>query len=457
VLSKINSPNIERLANSRSIFLIAVSTVVSILALFYFSIFALRNVIQQKDEVALDYSQRLLDVERLFLAAEKQVSSSRGFLLFRNPQMLTQVEEARKEFDFYIEELMKEVKTGRGEQYLNDIIAINIEYQKQVNEILAQRQQNDLAAIEKYFVQDLGPKREQMYQLLEDFEVYKRNLLEKRRAESVSAATRSWRFSLMMGILATLIIPSLAWLLYHAIIRHQEALAAVKMRQDVLASVSHDLKNPLGTIILGANMLERKAPDNESGQQVKHLAERMRKSGESMNALIEDLLNLARIEAGNLTLKRDPIDPHLLTREAYEMLQTLAASKGIQVQLKDELGVTNLQGDYQKLLRVFSNLIGNAVKFTPPGGQIKILAQQWHDHQLIFSVIDSGPGIPAEELTTIFERFWQAKHTAHQGTGLGLSICKGIIEAHGGKIWAETQQKQGATFCFTLPLMHQSA
>ena len=110
-----------------------------------------------------------------------------------------------------------------------------------------------------------------------------------------------------------------------------------------------------------------------------------------------------------------------------------------------------VQADAQRILQVLSNLLGNAARFTPPGAEIKVRAQR-ADDQVVFSVADSGPGIPAEHLPHIFDRFWQARRTGRHGIGLGLAIVKGIVEAHGGRVWAESELGVGSTFFFTLPI-----
>jgi signal transduction histidine kinase len=451
----LNSTAIKTSIKSR-IYLLATVAVAAILALFYLSIFSLGSVIRQKDEVALDYSERLLDVERLFLAAEKQVSSSRGYLLFKNQEMLLKVEEAREEFDLYRTQLEREVTTDQGRQYLSQITEVNREYQLVVDRLLKLRMQNDLQAIRDVFVDELSPKREELYQLLRDFEAYKKNLLEQVRAESVLAAQQGWRHSLIMGVMASLIIPFLAWLLYRALMQRQQAQAQVKMRQDVLASVSHDLKNPLWTILIGAGLIKQKAPDNESGRLLKQLADKIKNAGDSMNALIEDLLSLASIESGSLPIKQQVFEASTLAEEAHQMLQMLAQPKKITVNYQFLSPPALLEADYQKLLRVLSNFIGNAVKFTPEQGEIKLRVEAGQGEQLIFAVSDTGPGIAPENLQHVFNQFWQAQATAHQGSGLGLAIAKGIIDAHSGEIWVESQLGQGATFYFSVPLLRQT-
>src|SRR6266851_1911414 len=161
--------------------------------------------------------------------------------------------------------------------------------------------------------------------------------------------------------------------------------------------------------------------------------------------LIEDLLDLASIEAGRLTVerKRHPVTP--LVQEALELVEPMAAQKKLRLERELPSEPLDFDCDRERVLQVFGNLIGNAIKFTPEGGTIKVRAEMRGDETL-FSVADTGPGIRPDELPHVFDRYWQAKKTARLGTGLGLSIAEGLVEAHGGHIWVESTPGRGSTF-----------
>jgi signal transduction histidine kinase len=178
--------------------------------------------------------------------------------------------------------------------------------------------------------------------------------------------------------------------------------------------------------------------------------EAIQRSAERMKRLIDDLLDLASLEAGRFQLERHPHDAVALLGEAYEQLQPLALTKGLHLEKRapEELGM--IDGDRERLLQVFGNLGGNAVKFTPAGGTI-VLSAERAPEGVRFALTDTGPGIPAEDLGRIFDRFWRVKQGYRQGTGLGLSIAKGIVEAHGGHIGVESRTGAGSRFYFVVP------
>jgi PAS domain S-box-containing protein len=240
--------------------------------------------------------------------------------------------------------------------------------------------------------------------------------------------------------------------LYHA------AEAAVRARDDVLAVVSHDLGNPLSAIRIGTTLLLRAmGPDRPLGGGWEHLAG-IKQSVEQMERLIRDLLEVKRIEAGQLALDARPVRPTALVANVVEMMAPLAEGKSIAIEAHVAHSLPLVSADGVRVVQALSNLVGNAVKFTHAGGRVEIRAQL-AKHEVIFSVIDDGPGIDADDLDRIFDRFWQARRSRDTGggLGLGLAIVKGIVHAHGGRVWAESQPGRGTAIHFTLPLAADGA
>jgi PAS domain S-box-containing protein len=231
---------------------------------------------------------------------------------------------------------------------------------------------------------------------------------------------------------------------------YREAQQATQIRDEVLSIVSHDLRNPLNTILMSAGFLLDTAPAEERRASFKQL-QIIRRQAHQMNRLIQDLLDVARIEAGRLPIEKEPVKPRMLISEAIESHQPLAAEKGLQLRCHAPDDLPLLEADRERLLQVFGNLIGNALKFTPEDGSITVDAEERED-EVEFRVIDTGQGIPPEELPRLFERFYQARHTRRGGAGLGLAIAKGIVEAHGGCIRVESEVGVGSRFSFTLPV-----
>ena len=226
---------------------------------------------------------------------------------------------------------------------------------------------------------------------------------------------------------------------------------ATRARDDLVAIVSHDLRNPVHTIHMAASFLLEVAPANDRRVQARRQLEVIQRSATRVNRLIQDLLDVARIQAGGLAVDPVPVDVKSLIQEAAESATPLASAAQLTVSCVPPDHAIAVASDRERVLQVFANLIGNAIKFTPKGGQIRILACHEND-EVRFTIADTGPGIPPEHLDHVFDRYWQAKSTAKLGAGLGLSIAKGIVEAHGGRIWVESPPGSGAEFNFTLPV-----
>ena len=228
-----------------------------------------------------------------------------------------------------------------------------------------------------------------------------------------------------------------------------EAQRASRGREDLLAVVAHDLRNPLATILISALVLQEPPALNNPGVSPKKFGERIHRAASRMQGLINDLLDLAAIEAGHLTFARGPHQALMLVTDAVEMMLPLASLKGLQLSIGVECEDLLLSCDRDRVLQVFSNLIGNAVKFTPAGERITVLGAIV-DGAFRFTVEDMGPGIPADQLLHIFDRYWQAGSADRRGIGLGLSIAAGIVAVHGGRVWVESQVGRGSSFHFTL-------
>lgn len=237
----------------------------------------------------------------------------------------------------------------------------------------------------------------------------------------------------------------------HAIL-YRAAEEAGRARESMVAVVSHDLKNPLSTIQMAASfLLEDLVPDDEAhALERRQLTSIHREAGRAYR-LIRDLLDVNAIEAGTLHVVRSTQEIAPLVDEVVETLKPLAQAKQIELALEAASGLPVLHADRDRLFQVFSNLGGNAIKFTPEGGRVLIRARH-EDDAVAFDVVDTGPGIPPADLSRVFDRYWQAKKTASLGSGLGLTIARGIVEAHGGRIDVSSVPGEGTVFSFTIPL-----
>jgi PAS domain S-box-containing protein len=228
-----------------------------------------------------------------------------------------------------------------------------------------------------------------------------------------------------------------------------EVHRAVKTREEVLAVVSHDLKNPLATIKLAAHLLLKPEPLEANG--AKEFVRKIYRSTDQMESLIADLLDFAKIQSGTFSVERSAKKLHQVIIRVIDSIRIQAEAKRQTLEVDLPSSLPDVAVDARRIGQVVSNLVRNAIKFTPQAGTIRISARQ-EDQRIVVSIADTGPGIPQEHLVQIFERFWQVPSRRKNGSGLGLSIAKGIVEAHGGKIWAESQLGKGCSFFFTLCL-----
>ena len=228
----------------------------------------------------------------------------------------------------------------------------------------------------------------------------------------------------------------------------QQATRATRDRDEMLGVVAHDLRNPLNTIFMGTTVLLAGIPENDPRRRQ---TEMLRRAAERMNRLIQDLLDVRRVESGRMAVEVKPEPVEELMTEALEMLRPLAAAASLSLEYDAPAAVPHVAADSARILQVLSNLVGNAIKFTPPGGRVWIEVEPGEE-EVRLAVSDTGPGIPADQVPHIFGRFWQGRSSDRRGIGLGLAIAKGIVEAHGGRIWVESQVGEGSRFIFTLPV-----
>ena len=229
---------------------------------------------------------------------------------------------------------------------------------------------------------------------------------------------------------------------------YREAQSATRARDEVLAVVSHDLRNPVHTITMGASLLTD-LPDLDHAAIQTQVAV-IRRSAARADRLIRDLLDVTRIENGQLRLDRQPVAAGEVLAEASQMASSQAHQKNLTLLVAEPEPSTVAYADRDRLLQALDNLLGNAVKFTPAGGEI-VLSAAGTGEGVRFEVRDTGPGVSPSEQGNLFRRFWQARRVDRRGVGLGLSIVKGIVDAHGGDIDVLSDGRSGTTIRFTIP------
>lgn len=237
---------------------------------------------------------------------------------------------------------------------------------------------------------------------------------------------------------------------------YEEARAAMRARERVLAIVSHDLRNSLATVLLNSSAILESVPAEGQDPGQRDQLEWIARSAEQMDRLIRDLLDLSSIEAGRLAVEPRPCGAAAIVSDAVNFHVALAAEREVNIKrdLRGDGDLPAVIADHERILQVLANLIGNAIKFTAPGGSVVVRASV-SDGAVEFSVADTGIGIAERDLDSIFELYWQADRGHRRGAGLGLPIARAIVEAHGGSIRVESKPGAGSTFSFTLPIAKQ--
>jgi len=231
---------------------------------------------------------------------------------------------------------------------------------------------------------------------------------------------------------------------------YQDARKAIRAKDDMMAIVSHDLKNPLTSILLNIELLKRQFPEETMDGIIGKGLFRAEQSAKKCSNLVHDILDLGKIESGCFKVIKQGLNIYTVLTEVTNVMNPLAEKKSIQLKTILDEDILQVHCDRDRIYQVLSNLISNAVKFTPENGLIRVTVRNL-EHGIQFSVSDTGCGIPKDDLPQLFERYWQAEAAAKLGTGLGLYIAKNIVESHGGQIWAESEPNLGSTFSFILP------
>ena len=225
---------------------------------------------------------------------------------------------------------------------------------------------------------------------------------------------------------------------------------AISARDTILAVVSHDLRSPLRGISISAGMIDRRLPQEAKDEELKRHLRLIREAVKRMDRLIGNLLDLTRIESGIFSVQTTECTISDLLDETLREIRPQAENNGVRLEMKCASDL-RISCDRDRLLQVFSNLLANAIKFVPGRNGLIAVSCEETENNLRFLVSDNGPGIQAEELPHVFDRFWQGRQKKRGGLGLGLAIAQGIIRAHGGEIWIESVFGHGARFYFTLP------
>lgn len=392
--------------------------------------------------------------ERLRWTGEAIVATGRGYLISSDASFLRGLEHAQTNFDRGIHALTTEASDPTT-IVLVSAIANNAKAFRDRQELLvSSTETNDGPTLAGRFEAELVPLQRSLSASLDRLIDYKETAID--HVYGRVAYERARLLAWLHALLGVLVVASIAIAAYIArtLVRSykQEQIAletsrkAVAARDEIMGLVAHDLRNPLSAILMRAALIREGAEDPMTAKHAAGIESVVHR----MEALIKTMLDVATIESGHFTVKPERCDAASLVDTTIEMFGGLAEQK--RIRLDPELVAPNavIRADRDRVLQVLQNLVGNAIKFTPPGGRVSIGVEPERD-SVRFRIADDGPGIPTENLPKVFDRFWKREAGGTRGTGLGLFIAKGIVEAHGGRIWVESIPGDGAVFSFTLP------
>lgn len=392
-------------------------------------------------------------VERLRWSGEVMVSAGRGYLLTEDPALLARLTAAATRFD----QEGAQLTATAADPYATAVAQDTDRFVSVQQQLITARQRNeDRSVLLRRFEQQLLPLQQELETSLDRLVAYKEAALDEIYEAAAKERDRfTTRFYALLALLA-IVGFVVTWFFARRIAvayraetnARNVARRAVASRNELMAMVAHDLRNPLGAIALKAAYLRERSGDADAVLKEAGSIESMTLH---MSSLLDSMLDLATIEAGRFSVTQRACAVDELLREAADMFGNAARSKGVCFVAPEIMPDIRVHADKERVLQVLSNLLGNALRYTPRGGEIALSAARSGETARI-AVSDSGPGIPAEHLPHLFDRFFRDQSAGKTSNGLGLFIARGIVEAHGGTIWAVNNPDRGATFCFTLPL-----
>lgn len=423
-----------------------------------FCVGVVRSDLNRNAGLTARYAEDLNLVERMRLSSEEMVSASRAYLLTGDAAYLERTEATRVNLVQDTRAAKDRFETRTDAHLLDEIEGAVREYQAALVNLGQRRSATtDPRALADHFEDSLKPRRDDLRAALREYVHYRAARLDDALANSRSFDTRATALLAVAAALGLALSLGLAWALTRRLASQYQseqaangrAQRASQQREDLLAIVSHDLRSPLQAIALGAQLLRRKDGELAPEDGARALAS-IERAAARMKHLIADLLDAASIGQGRLAVTPESCGLAELVQEAADLAAPIAASKSLAFHVECPGEPTAVVVDRGRILQVLSNLLDNAMKFTPEGGEVRLEVAEVPDG-VLFTVRDTGQGIEREHLPRLFDRYWQAGPSDGRGVGLGLFITKGIVEAHRGRLWVDSAVAQGSAFRFVLP------
>ena len=400
------------------------------------------------------HADDLMHATQAQVAAERLVAVGRGYLLRPSTGLLARAKEAEGELDLALQALDRGDVDAPEQTLLQEIQRSAGVYRRLLDEAFESQGGEGRRDPTDALRERLLPAREDLGVTLANLVAHKQRLQVAARQRAAALATRSVRVTLGLGALALVLSALLAKLFTRRLLETsrqerastRQATQALASRDELLGIVAHDLRNPLNAIALRASQMSRGNLD----QDTKRSANAIETICHRMEHLIGGLLDAATIEAGGLSVAPQHVGVEAVIRSAIETFAPEANEKAILLHAEPVSQELSVWADRERLFQVLSNLIGNALKFTPRGGAVRVSARK-ESAAVRFEITDTGLGIAREHLPRIFERYWKSDVRSARGAGLGLYIAKGIVEAQGGRIWVDSIPGIGSSFRLELP------
>jgi signal transduction histidine kinase len=436
----------------------------------WYTIVSTREANRENNRVMDLHGRALINAEQLRYYFQLKTSQGRAYLHSGDQAMfLPEINRARAQFKRTLQALRDQVIPSNDPQHptlpimpakarlLDRIEALESTVGERMQAAYRMReQQTPNARLLAYLRENVMPLRIRLESSLDELVHFENYHLDGARRVSDRTEKRIQTTLMLVEISLTVLVLGLGGFILRIIREgnrlHEETKRAVRSREEVLAVVSHDLKNPLSSIDLCAQLLLRE----DSTGLARKSGETIRKSVSTMMALIQNLLDQAQLESGKMIFETGDHCASELLADARDMFEPLAVRKSLRLEIAPCDPGLAFRGDRARTAQVLSNLIGNAIKFTPEGGRVSLEAGA-DGRAVAFTVRDTGVGISPDRLSHVFDRFWQARETARLGSGLGLAIVKGLVEAQGGSISVASQAGRGSAFSFRLPAAESRA
>lgn len=417
------------------------------------AVIALHVTTIRLDRVAHDLASDMIALERLRFQAEQVVATSRGYLLTGEPKTLGRFEDAVA----HVEQSLAILEQRRADFGASDIARIDEATRTYVaatrRAVERRTKTDDPRTVVPYFEQTLVPARDNFEAAITDFVRREQEVFDRASQQARAFADRTPTTIAITTVLAIALGLALASLSIRKLnaqyAREQEATRAAhratEARDELNAIVSHDLRSPLTAISLGAALLDTTIVDAPARKQLAMI----RRAAEHMETMIGDLLDVAKLESGTVELRCESCAVGSLFDAVGSLFEARATQDNLELTFEPDQAGT-VFGDRERLLQVLSNLVGNALKFTPAGGRITLAARR-EGGEVRITVSDTGPGVPLADAPHLFERYWQGRRRGRGSLGLGLYICKQIVDAHHGRIGVEPRAGGGSAFWLSLP------